>query len=118
MKHLVKRDANQRELIIAIKRLGWLVMDISEIGYGVPDLLVQKRGQKEPTVKFIEIKNPKTSYGRKGLNRRQRAFAAEWGSDIYVVSTLDDVCRFCRGELPAVGIDMHEVTLKSVGVVK
>lgn len=88
-KYAARRDANHSEIIAAFKKLGCAVMDTSSAGRGFPDLLVSYRS----VVRLVEIKNPKSKYGKAGLSKTQVRFAEEWsGVTVHIVRTLDDVC--------------------------
>ena len=78
-----KQDNNQKDVVDALEKAGALVLDMTHVANGFPDLLVGIRG------KFIlmEIKNLKTAYGRKGLNPNQVAWHAKWQG--YPISLVD-----------------------------
>jgi len=86
MRYAAKKDLNHKEIADAFEKTGCLVHDLSGAGNGWPDLLVCYRD----VLRFVEIKNPKTTYGRKGLNKHQKKFA---GSSVHIaiVKTVDDV---------------------------
>jgi hypothetical protein len=98
-KYAPRRDNNHGEIIAAFKKLGCAVMDTSRQGGGFPDLLVAHR----QNIRMVEIKNPKTSYGKKGLSKSQVAFS-ETGIKVHIVRTLDDVqnlvAEWARENLP------------------
>lgn len=90
-----KKDANHKEIVDALERVGVGVIDTSHVGGGFPDLICGRRGQNH----LVEIKNPNTSYGRNGLNDLQTLFADTWrGESVFILETLDDVARFGNGE--------------------
>lgn len=98
MRHFygIKKDANHQLIIDALKKLGAGVIDISRMGNGMPDLIVWCRN----AVHLVEVKNPKTSYGRRNGNALQRAWAADWrGGPIFIVRNVDDVITLIRGDL-------------------
>ena len=88
MGRIKRKDNNHMELASAFESLGWSVIDLSAFGHGVPDLLIGQRGHG---AHMVEVKNPKTQYGKKGLTRRQQRFQAHWGGDVHVVKNQDDV---------------------------
>jgi hypothetical protein len=95
-KYGAKKDANHAELVAAFKKLGVGVMDLSVMGCGVPDLLLwcAKR------YLLVDIKNRKTGYGRRGLNKNQKDWADEWtGGPVYLVYDMDDVVALANGHL-------------------
>jgi len=81
-----RRDENHAELVRVLEQLGASVVDLADVGGGVPDLLVGYLGR---TV-LVEIKNPATRYGRDGLSASQREFRAGWrgGRNIVAVSSI------------------------------
>lgn len=86
-----KLDSNHFEVIAAFKAFGAGVIDASTMGAGFPDLLVNINGSAQ----LVEVKNPNTEYGRKGLTAAQQRFADEWrGSPVHIVRTVEDVQHF------------------------
>lgn len=70
-------DANQAEIVAALRGLGASVTDLHEVGHGCPDILCGYRGR----VFLIEIK---TETGR--LTPDEKRWADEWhGGHYYVV---------------------------------
>lgn len=98
-----RKDDNHDEIVAALEKLGVQVYDMSAVGGGFPDLLCCVRRENH----FVEIKNPNTSYGRKGLNDLQRLFADNWrGAPVYIISTLEEVESFANyrlDEVPSYG---------------
>jgi len=91
-----KKDANHKELVAALEKMGVLTIDMSGVGGGFPDLICAVC--KETLL--VEIKNKKTGYGRKGLNKLQREFAENWaGGPVYVIYNLDDATKLANYEL-------------------
>lgn len=82
-----KKDANHAELVGVFEDLGVPILDLSAIGRGLPDAIANDRG----TLHLVEIKNPQTSYGKRGLNKNQAAWAKQWGGLVNIVRTKDDV---------------------------
>lgn len=87
-------DANHHEIVAALQAVGASVIDCSALGGGAPDLIVGFRQRNY----LIEIKNPKTKYGRAGLNSNQRMWCALW-----------------RGEAPVVVMSQFDA-LRAIGV--
>lgn len=89
-----KKDANHNEIVDAFKKLGAPVMDLSSMGGGVPDLIVECQG----VLHLVDVKNPKTGYGKRGLNKLQKKWAEQWnGGPVYLVYTLQDVENLVNG---------------------
>ena len=86
----LKRDANEAEIVEALRILGASVEFLSDLGAGVPDLLVGFRGKNY----IMEVKNPKT--GGK-LNQRQVEWHAFWRGQVAVVQTTEEALEVMRG---------------------
>lgn len=91
-----KKDANHNEIVALLEAGGAVVKDMSKALFGVPDLLVWHHERWN----LVEIKNPNTQYGKKGLNKTQKKWANDWqGGPVYIVRTGADVDKFLSGEL-------------------
>lgn len=89
-----KKDANHNEIVSMLKSGGCVVHDCSSIGGGFPDILVWNLDAWH----LIEIKNPKTAYGKKGLNKLQKKWADKWtGGKVIVIRTNEDALNFING---------------------
>jgi hypothetical protein len=101
VKYGVRKDANHRAIVDALRRLGVPFIDMSKLGNGVPDGAVLVKG----VTYLVEFKNPQSQYGKKGLSPAQRKWADEWqGGDVYIVQSLDDVLALARGQLSALRV--------------
>lgn len=83
VKYGAKKDANHAEIVEALKGHGAYVIDTSGMGQGFPDLILGYAGK----TLLMEIKNPKTSYGRRGLNKNQEKWRQAWTGGPYSVVT-------------------------------
>lgn len=91
-----RKDDNHNEIVDALQKVGAYVLDMSHVGSGFPDLIV---GFKAKTI-LMEIKNPKTSYGKKGLNKNQLKWKEQWTGGEYCV------------------VDSPEAALRMIGVLR
>jgi hypothetical protein len=89
-----RRDKNHPAIVDAFRRLGCDVIDMAELGNGCPDAAIYCRGAWH----VIEIKNPESRYGKRGLSRMQRKWAASANAPVYVIRTIDQVVRFVNGD--------------------
>ena len=90
MRYGTKKDANHNEVVDALRGAGCLVEDMSHVGCGFPDLMCADNG----VLFLVEIKNPKTGYGRRGLNKRQKEWHKEWeGYPISIVDSAEAALR-------------------------
>lgn len=81
MKRVARKDDNHNEIVDALKLHGVSVIDTSSMGGGFPDLICGFAGK----TLLMEIKNPKTYYGRKGLNKNQARWKDAWIGGPYAV---------------------------------
>ena len=94
MKYGAKKDANHKELMQAIRTIT-AAHDLSNAGFGVPDGIAWVNDGWH----LFDIKNPKTAYGRRGLNKRQKDWASDWrGGPVYLIYNVDEALQFARGE--------------------
>jgi len=78
-----KTDANQSEIVAALRKVGASVQDLSSVGGGCPDLLVAFRGFNV----LLEVKNTA------GLNRvgdAQRDWIKDWRGPVVIVRTVTE----------------------------
>ena len=104
MTHSRRRDANQAEIVEALRTLGWYVIDLAGVAElvrcvpgagpgGLPDLLISRESDEETTV-FVEIKRP----GEK-RSALQEQFADLWPGIVYLITSVEDCLALDRGEL-------------------
>lgn len=94
-KYGAKKDANHKEIFDAIRQLT-ACHDLSNAGCGVPDGVAWAGDGWQ----FFDVKNPRTGYGRRGLNPRQREWANDWrGGPVYLIYTAEEAVDFARGNL-------------------
>lgn len=85
-----KKDANHDLIVAVFERQGCRVVDMHFMGGGFPDLLVSYGNL---VLRPVEIKNPKGNYGKAGLNKNQRVWAAAWKGGMEVVYSEEDAIR-------------------------
>jgi hypothetical protein len=81
VRRAAKIDANQAEIVKALRKVGCSVLSLAAIGRGAPDLLLGYQGKNV----LLEVKRP-----RGKLNDQQQAFRAAWQGDLCVVRSVDD----------------------------
>lgn len=84
----VRRDANHQRIADRFAALGCSVEDLSASRVtGIADLLVGLLGRDV----HVEVKNPNTAYGRRGLSESQQRWARDWrGAPTVAISTEDE----------------------------
>lgn len=88
-----KADANQTEIVAALRTYGCLVQHLHIVGEGVPDLLIgiHKR------FGLVEIKDGSKSPSQRKLTPAQIKFWDEWqGFPMALVTDVDGALRFAR----------------------
>lgn len=99
MKYGVKKDANHKEVVEALRAAGVSVIDMAHVGSGFPDLICGANGL---TV-LVEIKNKKTAYGRRGLNKLQQAWKNAWTGGPYAIVDSPEAALRAMGVVTSVG---------------
>lgn len=93
MRRAARTDANQSEIVDALRKCGATVQSLAAVGDGVPDLLVGLAGMNL----LIEVKDgSKPPSGRK-LTPDQEAWHAAWGgAPVFVVTCVDQAVQMVR----------------------
>ena len=81
MRFAAKVDANQGEIVDALRKAGVSVQSMAAIGKGCPDLLAAKGGK----VWTIEVKGPKGK-----LTPDQIEWIDKWHGDVHIIRTVDE----------------------------
>ena len=99
MRYGAKKDANHAEVMGALRE-HCAAYDLSSAGCGLPDGIAWV----PPGIWcFFDIKNPKTTYGRKGLNKVQKRWLARWeGGPVYLLYSAEEAARFAKGEFQGI----------------
>ena len=93
LKYGAKKDANHNEVFEAISQFT-AVKDLSSAGCGVPDGIAWVAGSWQ----LFDVKNPKTGYGRRGLNPIQKGWADDWrGGPVFLIYSVEEAFRFAKG---------------------
>lgn len=101
MRRAGRRDSNHSEIVDELRRHGCCVVDLANLGQGVPDLLVAVQGHNmaASAVHLVEIKSLDTAYGRDGANVQQIEFARKWPAPIYLLHSIKDACNIATGRV-------------------
>lgn len=96
MRRAARTDGNQQEIIDALRAAGCGVVDLSGVGGGVPDLLVE--GPVFPwAMTLLEVKDSSQPKNKRKLTPAQEKFHAGWRGPLFVVETVAEA-------LAAVGV--------------
>lgn len=90
MRRAAKIDANQTQVVEALRAAGATVQSLAAVGQGVPDLLVGFRGQ---TV-LLEVKDGRKPPSKRRLTEQQLEWQGAWrGGALAVVDGPDAALR-------------------------
>lgn len=83
-------DANQTEIVEALRAVGCAVLSLAAIGKGVPDLLVWRRGLGYV---LIEVKDGNKAPSRQALTDDQARFHDEWPGPVIIANSVSAALR-------------------------
>lgn len=86
MRRAAKVDANQAEIVAALRNVGAGVCDLSAVGEGCPDLLVSYRGAWT----LLEVKDGKKPPSARTLTQDQVKWHARHTAKVHVVKSVDE----------------------------
>jgi len=84
MRYGAKVDANQVEIVAALRKAGCTVQHLHAIGKGCPDLLCAVAG----ALFLIEVKDGAKIPSKQALTPDQAAWHAGWGSPVHIVNSV------------------------------
>lgn len=84
MRRDAKIDGTQKEIVAALKNLGFSVLSLAPMGKGVPDLVVARGGKTW----MIEVKNPDKKWK---LTAAQKKFHGIWKDNIFIFESANDI---------------------------
>ena len=88
MRQIAKVDRNQKAIVAELRQLGFSVTIMSQLGKGIPDILVGKHGISLP----VEIKMP----GEEMTDAEVKWFVNWFGSGIIAETTEEIISEFVR----------------------
>lgn len=80
-----KIDANQNEIVNALRKAGCSVQILSSVGKGCPDLLVARAGINY----LLELKDGKKPKSAQKLTPDQVEWHSKWNGSVYVVNSIE-----------------------------
>lgn len=87
-------DANQAQIVKAMRALGWYVFDLSRAGMGCPDLVCAKNG----IVCFVEVKDGSKPKSQQALTRAEAKVHADFaaaGVPVLVIRSVEEWLARC-----------------------
>ncbi|WP_116328100.1 hypothetical protein [Cupriavidus phytorum] len=85
MRRAAKVDANQAEIVEALRKIGATVQPLHAVGQGCPDLLVGWRGMNT----ILELKDGRKPPSARKLTEDQEKWHANWRGQVAVVETVE-----------------------------
>jgi hypothetical protein len=79
-------DANQVEIVQALRRCGCTVQVLSDVGKGCPDLLVGVRGINA----LLEVKDGAKTLSKRKLTPDEQEWHDTWRGEVVVVNSVDE----------------------------
>lgn len=89
MRRAAKIDANQTEIVKALRSAGCSVLSLAAVGNGCPDLLVS-RPYYPHHLYLLEVKDGAKPPSARKLTPDQERFHREWKGPIHVVTTVEE----------------------------
>lgn len=84
-----KVDANQTEVVEALRKCGFSVAVTSSLGKGFPDLVVGKNYKNV----LVELKDGNKSASKRRLTQDEERFFNEWRGIVVVANNIDDIIK-------------------------
>ena len=95
MRRAAKVDANQAEIVKALRKIGATVQSLAQIGSGCPDLLCGYRGLNL----LLEVKDGQKAPSRRRLNSEQELWAKYWEGQVSVVESPEEAIAVLSGRV-------------------
>ncbi|WP_336943117.1 hypothetical protein [Acinetobacter modestus] len=93
MRRAAKIDANQTEIVKALRSVGASVQSLASTGKGCPDLLVGFRGVNW----LLEIKDSQKVKSARKLTDDQVVWHESWRGKVYVIESVDQALNLLNG---------------------
>lgn len=92
MRQAAKVDANQAEIVEALRKAGCTVEPrLSKVGAGVPDLLVYAPNLGRDIL--IEVKDGSLPPSKRQLTPHQKKWHRSWGGKVFIVNDVTEALR-------------------------
>lgn len=92
MRYAARVDANQTQIVSALRAAGATVQSLSAVGQGCPDLLVGHHG----TNILMELKDGKKPPSERKLTSDQIVWHSEWKGVVFLVTSVDEALQLLR----------------------
>lgn len=85
MRRHAKTDANQTEIVAALRAIGCSVLSLAPLGNGAPDLLIGIFGRNY----LLEVKDGAKPPSRRALTPLEKEFHNTWKGQVAIVETAE-----------------------------
>lgn len=82
-------DANQPDIVRALRKIGASVQSLASVGHGCPDLLV---GYRNKNFTF-ELKDPSQPPSKRRLTPDETEWHQSWKGQIHVIETFEEALK-------------------------
>lgn len=89
MRRADRVDANQAEIVSALRSVGASVQSLHTVKGGCPDILVGRQGRNY----LMEIKDGDKPRSQARLNELQEFWHARWSGEVLTVRSVDEALR-------------------------
>jgi hypothetical protein len=89
MRYAARVDANQTQIVSALRAAGATVQSLSAVGQGCPDLLVGYQGINI----LMELKDGKKPPSERKLTSDQIVWHSEWKGVVFLVTSVDEALQ-------------------------
>lgn len=92
MKFAARIDANQPQIVAALRKMGATVLHLHTIGKGAPDILVGYQGKNA----LIELKDGSKPPSARKLTADEEKFHAEWRGQVAIIESVEQAVDFIQ----------------------
>jgi hypothetical protein len=98
VRRAAKIDANQPEIVQALRKAGATVQTLAMVGAGCPDLLVGFQGRNL----LMEVKDGRLPPSRRRLTTDEQNWCVAWRGQVAIVKSVDDALKLIMNSRPGV----------------
>ena len=89
MRKFAKVDANQKQIVSQLRRIGASVQSLATIGSGCPDLLIGFQGKNY----LVELKDGSKTKSQKKLTPDEEIWIATWRGQVIRCENIDEILK-------------------------
>ena len=95
MRRAAKVDANQGDMVAALRKLGFTVEPLHAVGGGVPDLMLGRGGRNY----LVEVKDGSKPPSARKLTPAQVDWHAAWRGSVHVFADIETAIEWAKSEM-------------------